>query len=510
MNKRKLLPEAYGEEVAFKEWSRIFRYALKGSPDINLFDSINDIGSELLSFEFPSKKKLELIIDDFSRSSRIDPSADNKQFLVRVQYYEAGLHHRLSFHATVIREQTFKEHPAIRLEVIPPIRRVTNLFVAYPSEDRPVFLEIPIAGAPPEVRVVEMSLERMKAFTPKTKRIHAKTKHLEGIRVQFIDIGEAEISGEMAIGDGHDINIAIDPLSKKSKQAFNNYLESEYEAEHKSEIRKQEKTKETKPAKKNGIVSSKSKAVIAVADEELGKVFEEVFSEFDWEVERFQLFEDVPRIAFKNADLLLLDSEQDEFHAVELLRELIRDEIIIPVRFILVGNTLEDAREPDWAGLGKGLFLRSSFPKKWIEKKISNWMKFSDTIETSTESGENRPLILVADDDPDMVDQLGSLLMERFYRVVVARNGQEAMQTAKNLKPNLIILDQEMPIWTGLDVLRMIRNLHITKDIPIIMLTGQSDMNKVREAVSVGISDYILKPFNEMALLERIKELVGS
>ncbi len=114
-------------------------------------------------------------------------------------------------------------------------------------------------------------------------------------------------------------------------------------------------------------------------------------------------------------------------------------------------------------------------------------------------------LILLVDDEANIVD-LGRLYLEREnYRVEAAYDGLQALESIRDLKPALIVLDIMLPGLDGFDVCRKVR---AESDVPIIMLTARDeDIDKI-VGLELGADDYLTKPFNPRELVARIKAIL--
>ena len=110
--------------------------------------------------------------------------------------------------------------------------------------------------------------------------------------------------------------------------------------------------------------------------------------------------------------------------------------------------------------------------------------------------------ILVVDDDPQILDMLKCLLEDEGYVVNTAANGNSAMATLTEQKPDLVLLDISLPDLNGYQVLGLIRE---QSEVPVIMLTGIHEVISVRQSVNLGADDYVRKPFRPRELLARIK-----
>ncbi len=113
--------------------------------------------------------------------------------------------------------------------------------------------------------------------------------------------------------------------------------------------------------------------------------------------------------------------------------------------------------------------------------------------------------ILIVDDSEDSVFLLSQLLQELQYEVVTAFNGLEGIRAAEREKPELILLDVEMPLMNGFEVCERLRGNPATKDIPIIFLTANTKEEDVVRGLELGGDDYVTKPFNLRVLEARIR-----
>ena len=97
-----------------------------------------------------------------------------------------------------------------------------------------------------------------------------------------------------------------------------------------------------------------------------------------------------------------------------------------------------------------------------------------------------------------------------FNNVVLAEDGQVALQELKSNDFDLIISDWHMPTMDGLDLYRALKNGNILKKIPFLLLTVETDKEKVTEAVKSGIDQYLMKPIQPEELENRIKQIFAE
>ncbi len=116
--------------------------------------------------------------------------------------------------------------------------------------------------------------------------------------------------------------------------------------------------------------------------------------------------------------------------------------------------------------------------------------------------------ILVVDDEPDILEFIKYNLEKEDFRVVLARNGLEALQKAEEIKPNLVLLDIMMPEMDGIETCRQLRSLLGYKDTLIAFLTARNEDFTQIAAFDVGADDYITKPIKPRLLLSRVKALL--
>ena len=121
--------------------------------------------------------------------------------------------------------------------------------------------------------------------------------------------------------------------------------------------------------------------------------------------------------------------------------------------------------------------------------------------------GEHRPHILVIDDDVRMLKVLKEQLKDK-YDVATAINGKLAFKFLENKRTDLILLDYVMPEEDGRSILKKIHENPMTKDIPVIFLSGMSEQEKIREVLNEGPQGYILKPIDRNVLLSTIHSVL--
>ena len=118
--------------------------------------------------------------------------------------------------------------------------------------------------------------------------------------------------------------------------------------------------------------------------------------------------------------------------------------------------------------------------------------------------------ILAVDDELDVLLIVKTTLQSEGYEVETASDGTDALALAREVSPDLILLDMMMPGMSGLDVLRELKADDSVCTIPVIMLTGLSEKDKIQKALVSGTDYYIVKPFDHQDLLSKINDALQN
>jgi DNA-binding response OmpR family regulator len=116
--------------------------------------------------------------------------------------------------------------------------------------------------------------------------------------------------------------------------------------------------------------------------------------------------------------------------------------------------------------------------------------------------------ILIADDEPNIVAAVEFLLQRRGYEVQVARTGEQALQLVEASRPDLVLLDVMMPVKSGYEVCRRLRERPEWRDIRIIMLSAKGRDAEVTKGLALGADAYVTKPFSTRDLMTKINDLL--
>ena len=119
--------------------------------------------------------------------------------------------------------------------------------------------------------------------------------------------------------------------------------------------------------------------------------------------------------------------------------------------------------------------------------------------------------ILIVEDEEDILELLSEVFSDlEDYRILCARDGEEAISIAQVDNPDIILLDIGLPKVNGYDVCKLVKSDPDMLHIKVLMISGMAQNSDWQKAQEVGADGYITKPFNSIALVEKVEELLRS
>jgi len=118
--------------------------------------------------------------------------------------------------------------------------------------------------------------------------------------------------------------------------------------------------------------------------------------------------------------------------------------------------------------------------------------------------------ILIAEDERDIRDLVAFTLRFAGYEVFAASNGEEAVDMASKVNPDLILMDVRMPRMTGYEACKIMKEDPELKDIPIVFLSAKGQESEIQQGLDAGAEEYLLKPFAPDQLTARVKIILAK
>ncbi|MBW2610627.1 MAG: response regulator [Deltaproteobacteria bacterium] len=281
---------------------------------------------------------------------------------------------------------------------------------------------------------------------------------------------------------------------------------------------------ETEVAEKAPEAKEKETRSILIVDDDpvVIRELKIIFKEKDYRIS-FALTgsEGLRRIRAEVPDLILLDLRMPGMDGFKVLEELQKSEEIKNVPVMII--TAADLSKAEARALGKnvkGVITKGRIDKSALLGRIDdilhiarNGVRTGDQVVEKAEkkaTGKGPAKILVAEDRPDNMTLIKETLRPTGYKVYTASNGKEAVETAKKEKPDLILMDMQMPVMSGFEATKHIREIEELEEVPIIGLTARAMKGNEEEVLAAGCSDYLSKPMMPKDLVEKVEAWLGK
>ncbi len=203
-------------------------------------------------------------------------------------------------------------------------------------------------------------------------------------------------------------------------------------------------------------------------------------------------------------DIVILDvwlPDVDGFHVYLQLKEN-PETAQIPVIFITGDETLDI--EKGFSVGGDDCIVKPIDPQNLISR-VLKLVKKEGKVAAPARPSKKR--VLIVDDDRQICDMLKNLLVRKDYEADILYDGTSILSAVKEKNPDVILLDISFPSGpSGIEVCGMLKNDAQTRDIPVIMMTANEDIQSVDQCFELGAEDYIFKPFSLDDLLLRIRK----
>lgn len=215
--------------------------------------------------------------------------------------------------------------------------------------------------------------------------------------------------------------------------------------------------------------------------------------------------------------LILLDLYFKDSLGLDVLKERQVYPQLLQIPVMVITASSDSAILAEAMRLGAADILRKPFSVAYFEKKINSFLGADFFNQSGYSPDEKQRLqqnpvqtVLLVDDDPGIQHLVSDLLRDFGYQVLSASNGQLGLQLAQSGGPDLILLNLNMPVMGGVEMLMRMRQDAQLSQLPVIVLTGSSELTKIEEVKALGISGCLIKPFGLQALIHLIKQTLGT
>ena len=244
-----------------------------------------------------------------------------------------------------------------------------------------------------------------------------------------------------------------------------------------------------------------NKRILIISEKEtfLVRVMVQKTKEAGFDCEYVPLVPELISAKWKGISLVTLYMEEGATPGKEVLRMIVDKLNEDAVKIILVGTQSDVNHVAD--------NVPGDLIYKVFYRPIDN-VKYTEAISElfrKIDSGEFRKSIMIVDDDPSYLGLVREWL-KGTYKVSMANSGLQAIKMLGQHKVDLILLDHEMPVTSGPQVLEMLRSDSETKNIPVMFLTGKGDKESVMSVLALRPEGYFLKNIKKEELLENLRE----
>lgn len=372
-------------------------------------------------------------------------------------------------------------------------------------------------GIPPEA--LEHIFEPFRQVNGSLTRKYGGTGLGLNICYRLVEImgGKIEVNSELQKGSTFTVKIKKDRRSKLRPK------EEEWQKRVRTVL-----LQETEAAEKEPYPEDKEiKRILIIDDDPI--VIRELKIIFKKEKYRLDFVltgaEGLQRIREETPDLVLLDLRMPEIDGFQVLEELQKREDLKNLPVIVI--TAADLAGDEKRGLPenvKGVIVKGQIDKRTLLARINEVLQGESRTPSITSGMDVQTAqrmvgrikrkaeegglvkILIAEDRIDNLILIKETLRSTGYTVHTASNGQEALEIAKKERPDLILMDMQMPVMNGFEATKHIREIEDLKNIPIIALTARAMKGDEEKTLAAGCSDYLSKPVMPKDLLKKVEE----
>jgi len=203
------------------------------------------------------------------------------------------------------------------------------------------------------------------------------------------------------------------------------------------------------------------------------------------------------------ADLLIIDPALSGMKGFGILKKMRGDKRLSELPVIINSSLKINGYQECGALTGLPEITAEEIPPELLIKVIK---ELTDTRKAFSE--ERKPVVLIADDQPELLYIMKQFLTKSGFETVAAEDGKEALRAVFAKSPDIIVLDYLMPHKNGLEITKILKDNPLFAHIPIVICTGYSDKQTKLQGLAMGVDDYLIKPVDLDELIVRLKMIL--
>jgi signal transduction histidine kinase len=207
-------------------------------------------------------------------------------------------------------------------------------------------------------------------------------------------------------------------------------------------------------------------------------------------------------------DCIVMGLTLSKMSGLELLRHLRASGTDVPV--IVTTSDVQNATRALCNELGATTFLTKPFVDNELLACVDLGLTMREKGILTSQDSSHSVKILIVDDSKVTRELIKTSILGEPWEMREASGGSEALEMIEQCKPDIVLLDQQMPGLCGNDILRLLKKSDSTRDISVVMVTGASQDKMVEEALSLGAAEFIAKPFTKTVLTSRIQNVIRT
>jgi len=219
--------------------------------------------------------------------------------------------------------------------------------------------------------------------------------------------------------------------------------------------------------------------------------------------------EGVEKMRLEQPNLVLLDLVMPRKNGFWVIEEMKRDEVLSKIPIVVFSNSGDIVELSKVKDMGvEDVFIKTAFgPKEFLEK-VNGLLSKHPSSEGDIQ-GSSHGHILLIEDDPFLWSLIRTKLMREGFKVSIAEDGAKGLAKAKEMKPDLILLDLVLPDVEGFSILEQLKTDEATSSVPVVILSNLGQEQDVSKGIALGAKDYLIKAHHApQEIVDKVKQVL--